>query len=340
MVDYHSSIGSVAYLDLLRIAQDDVISKILGTPRPKTISGKTYWYDYYRTGTAEHWKYIGPETPELKSKLAEISTLRAASDARKVERSRLVRLLRAEGFMSIEARFGSLLAAMERIGVFRLGGTLVGTTAFRLYEGELGTRLSAGDLVQTGDLDIASFEKLSLAIGDQVEQPMAEVLGELGFEPRPSVENGKVWNWSQATRETLVEFLTPGFGDEGLRTLPALGVSAQALHHLNFLIADPIKAVALYRSGVLVQIPRPEAFAIHKLIIADRRRRDVEGDLKSRKDRAQAAFLIEVLAEMRPDELAEAFTDAMSRGAKWRSRLQSSLKRMPESHAILEALPS
>ncbi|WP_241560124.1 GSU2403 family nucleotidyltransferase fold protein [Solirhodobacter olei] len=27
---------------------------------------------------------------------------------------------------------------------------------------------------------------------------------------------------------------------------------------------------ALYRSGVLVQIPQPERFAIHKLIVADR----------------------------------------------------------------------
>ena len=42
----------------------------------------------------------------------------------------------------------------------------------------------------------------------------------------------------------------------------ALGVSAQALHHLNYLIAEPIQAAVLYRSGVLVQIPRPERYAI------------------------------------------------------------------------------
>lgn len=53
---------------------------------------------------------------------------------------------------------------------------------------------------------------------------------------------------------------TPSFHpEEDVRDLPALGVAAQSLHFLNFLIAEPIKAAALYRSGVLIQIPRPEA---------------------------------------------------------------------------------
>jgi|GEM_PF-2347205 len=102
------------------------------------------------------------------------------------------------------------------------------------------------------------------------------------------------------------------------------------LHHLNYLIAEPIKAAVTYRSGVLVQIPQPERFAIHKLIVADRRR--AGGDvLKVEKDRRQAAFLIEVLAMDRPDELRDAYEDALSRGPKWKSRVEASLQRMPET---------
>jgi hypothetical protein len=134
-----------------------------------------------------------------------------------------------------------------------------------------------------------------------------------------------------------VEFLTPAFGDESVKPLPALGVSAQALNYLNFLIADPIHAVALYRSGILVQIPRPERFAIHKLIVADRRQGGPD-QLKARKDRAQADYLIAVLAEDRPEELAEAYRDALSRGPRWRQRIEASLKRMPETAARLSAL--
>jgi hypothetical protein len=80
----------------------------------------------------------------------------------------------------------------------------------------------------------------------------------------------------------LVEFLTPSIGDEGVRDLPALGVTARALDDLDDLIADPIKEAVLHRSGVLVQIPRPERFAEHTLIVADRRR-DGPDALKARK---------------------------------------------------------
>jgi hypothetical protein len=114
-------------------------------------------------------------------------------------------------------------------------------------------------------------------------------------------------------------------------------VSAQALNYLNYLIADPMPAVALYRSGVLVQIPRPERYAIHKLIVADRRHGGPD-QMKARKDREQAGFLVSVLAEDRPEELAEAYQDALSRGPRWRERIASSLKRMPETRALLDGL--
>ena len=135
----------------------------------------------------------------------------------------------------------------------------------------------------------------------------------------------------------MVEFLTPAFGEERVKPLPALGVSAQALNYLNYLIAEPIAAVALYRSGILVQLPRPERFAIHKLIVADRRHGGPD-QAKARKDRGQAAFLISVLAEDRPDDLREAFIDALSRGPRWRERLDASLARLPETAGILRGL--
>lgn len=86
-----------------------------------------------------------------------------------------------------------------------------------------------------------------------------------------------------------------------------------------------------------MQVPRPERFAIHKLIVADRRR-DGADSLKAMKDRMQATFLIEVLAEDRPDELAEAYEDALARGTRWRERIRSSLERMPEARSRLNRL--
>jgi hypothetical protein len=71
--------------------------------------------------------------------------------------------------------------------------------------------------------------------------------------------------------------------------------------------------------------------------VADRRREGVES-LKSRKDRIQAAFLIGVLGEDRPDDLAEAYEAALSAGPAWRARVARSLDRLPQSRAVLEAL--
>ncbi|WP_367151577.1 GSU2403 family nucleotidyltransferase fold protein [Leisingera sp. F5] len=232
---------------------------------------------------------------------------------------------------------GSILSAMAAAGIFRLGGTLVGTNAFRLYEGELGVRLPLGGMANTGDIDIAQFEKLSVALQDQVEPGLAETFSALKFDPVPGLGKGRTWRWAQEGSGQLVEFLTPAFGDETIRDLQALGVGAQALNYLNFLIAEPIHAAAIYRSGVLVQVPRPERYAIHKLIIAARRR-DGAGSLKPVKDREQAAFLIKAMAEDRLDDLAAAYATATEAGPRWREHIGNSLKRMPETKAILESL--
>ncbi|WP_269085021.1 GSU2403 family nucleotidyltransferase fold protein, partial [Sulfitobacter sp. HI0129] len=215
--------------------------------------------------------------------------------------------------------------------------TVVGTNAFRLYEGELGIRLPLGGMANTGDIDIAQFERLSVALQDQVDPGLAETFSTLKFAPVPGLDRGRTWRWAQGGSGQLVEFLTPAFGNESVRELPALGVCAQALNYLNFLIAEPIFAAAIYRSGILIQVPRPERFAVHKLIVADRRREGA-GSLKSAKDREQAAYLIEVMAEDRPDDLARAYTAAMAVGPRWREHIVNSLDRMAYTKAVLKEL--
>jgi hypothetical protein len=56
------------------------------------------------------------------------------------------------------------------------------------------------------------------------------------------------------------------------------------------------------------------------------------------KDRRQATFLIRILAEDRPDELANAHSAAMDVGPNWRKRLTASLRREPEILEILIGL--
>lgn len=333
----HSRPAVVAYQDLLRLHLDERASGLVGSIEERRRNGRTYLYERFRLGTQMISRYLGDDRPELRMRLDRAEALKAGAEERRERMVRLTRTLRAEGFITTDRETGSLLLAFSRVGVFRLGGTLVGTTAYGLYQGELGIRMDYEELAQTADVDLASFERLSVVLEDKVEQTPGEILRLLKFDPIPGIGDRQVWRWRQSRSEAMVEFLTPAFGDERVKPLPALGVSAQALNYLNFLIADPIPAVALYRSGVLVQVPRPERFAIHKLIVADRRQGGPE-QLKARKDRAQAAFLVAVLAEDRPDELAEAYEDALSRGPRWRERITASLKRMPETKERLTTL--
>jgi hypothetical protein len=109
----------------------------------------------------------------------------------------LIRILRAEGFMRIDAATGSLMSAMAKAGVFRLGGTIVGTPAFRLYEGELGLRYRFDDTAQTRDMDIASFARLYLALEDAVSPRLQDVFRDFAFDPVPSLKPENVWRWKQ-----------------------------------------------------------------------------------------------------------------------------------------------
>lgn len=333
----YSRMAQVAYQDLLRLHQDEAASELIGSVEERHRNGRVYLYDKFRIGTDMRSRYLGEGSDELRERLAKAQALKAAGEERRKTMARLARILRAEGFTATDRDTGSLLLAFARAGVFRLGGTLVGTAAYALYQGELGVRFDAEELAQTGDIDFASFERLSVALGDRVEEEPGDILRSLKFDSVPAVEGRQVWKWRQNRGTAMVEFLTPAFGDETVKPLPALGVSAQALNYLNFLIAEPIAAVALYRSGVLVQIPQPERFAIHKLIVADRRKAGPD-QAKARKDRGQATFLIKVLAEDRPDDLREAYSDALSRGPRWRERIEATLKRLPETEAVLRGL--
>jgi hypothetical protein len=328
-VRYHSQRAQSAYHDLLHLLKDEAVSDIVGTPTRRERGGRVYWYDRYRIGDAIRERYIGEDSEGLRVRLARHRQLKANRVGRSRTRATLVRLLRSEGVNGLDASTGKLLAALAKAGLFRLGGELVGTQAFRLYEGELGIRLPADETAMTADIDVASFTRLSMALGDTAEPSLAQVLHDFDFQGVPSLEGHKVWKWRQTSGETYVEFLTASFEErEGLVDLPALRLQAQALHHLNYLIAEPIEAAAAYRDGILIHIPRPERFAVHKLIVADRRQ-GAERQ-KARKDLLQAELLCRVLAEDRPFDLVEAYEDAMSRGPRWRERIDASLKRAPQ----------
>ena len=142
MIQRHSTLAHAAYHDLLRSLGDEQVAGLRGSPALEQRAGRRYWYDTYRVGDQVRKSYIGEDTPELADRIARQREIARRNREGASHRTRLVRLLRAEGFLPTDGGTGSILNAMAKIGVFRLGGTIVGTHAFRLYEGELGLRYS------------------------------------------------------------------------------------------------------------------------------------------------------------------------------------------------------
>jgi hypothetical protein len=136
-------------------------------------------------------------------------------------------------------------------------------------------------------------------------------------------------------RGLRVEFLTPNLGPDTdtPQVLPALRTDAQPLRFLDFLIHEPEQAVVLHRGGVLVLVPAPERYAVHKLILSVRRRM---GKVKRDKDVNQAQAMIEPLLEKRPRELAAVWEEALARGPTWRQLLLDGMSRLePDARDLL-----
>jgi hypothetical protein len=284
----------------------------------RTIRGRQYWY--FRSPMTEGnrpEKYAGPDSPELADKI----TRHRSEKSEYKDRRTLVSALIRSGFRGPDARTGGILDALAKAGVFRLRAVVVGTAAYQIYPGLIGARLSATNTM-TDDLDQAQFRGISLAVEDAVEIPFLDILRSVDpdFQPVPSAFAPR-----HPTRFALgdryrVDILTPmqGASDDTPVALPALKTDAQPLRFLDFLIYREVQAVALWGAGIPVNVPAPERYALHKLLVSRLRLSTGESQAKAAKDIRQAGELISVLSTQRPYEMRDMWEELIGRGPRWR----------------------
>jgi hypothetical protein len=94
-----------------------------------------------------------------------------------------------------------------------------------------------------------------------------------------------------------------------------------SLRFLDYLIENPVPAVALGRRPVLVRVPQPARYAVHKLIVSQER--DKKFALKTQKDLEQSFDLQKALETLHPESLAEAFEEVRRKGPGWRKRVKA-----------------
>lgn len=315
-------------LDLSSVLAFETAFEEPGTFSAKTVKGSKYWYfrpSRPSSGADSPQRYVGPERAEL---LERIAQHRQAKRDQSAQRALVRSLVHSYGLPAPLPAVAQVVEGLARSGVFRLRGVLVDTIAYQTYAAMLGVRLR-GALTQTSDVDVAQFLSVSIAVQDQTDS-MEKVLKEIDPTFRKIIPNlGHNASTQYISSQQLrVDFLVPNQGadsDEPLY-LPALKTAAEPLRFLDFLIYEPVKAVLLHGGGTAVTVPSPERFAVHKLILSRRRK---TSEAKADKDLRQAAVLLQILLQKRPEDLKRVWEEAVQRGPIWRELLQGGTAQLP-----------
>ena len=98
---------------------------------------------------------------------------------------------------------------------------------------------------------------------------------------------------------------------------------AQPLPFLDFLLEDTGRGIIINGGGILVNVPAPARFALHKLIIFQERPYTFHA--KIQKDQIQAAQILQVLLDERPGDLELAWKALKKRGPSWVKKTRKGL---------------
>lgn len=317
-------------LTIHAVAEETAIGAPPGTFVSKAIKGRTYWYLQRQEAGRKRQLYLGPESDNLQAWMRGVKEARSAARVDDESRSRVCSMLAAGGAVRETAAATKVLQLLSESGVFRWGAVLVGTHAFAAFANMLGVRFDRRTL-RTQDVDIAQDPAIGIALASRQETADVERTLEesgLGFHAVPSLDPRQPsTSYKIRGRELRIDFLTPLEGPESDKPvfLPEFKISALPLRFLGYLIENPAQAVIVGGSGILVNVPDPARFAIHKLWVSGRR--SVTEQAKAAKDLRQAGQLIEVLLDDRPEDLAVAWNGLQRTGSAAR-RVRAAIGRL------------
>lgn len=291
-----------------------------------------YWY--WQPNTAVNGKrpsaiYLGRDDEKTRARLEAMQG--EAAGLR--ERRDLVRSLRGARLPAPDRLTGNVLAAMSDAGVFRMRAVVIGSVAFQAYSPLLGVRIPAS-LARTDDLDIAQFHSIAVMVDDTINADLEEILRTVdpGFTGIPDPIDGRRtlrYALRRGREEVFsVDVLCPLRGRERDRItyLRALRSHAQVIRFLDFLLYQERPAVALHGPGIPINVPAPERFALHKLLVGQMRHAIRRSQIKARKDFEQARALVDILLVSAPDDLMDAWVELVARGPSWRQKAMKGLE--------------
>ncbi len=294
------------------------------TFRKKAVKGREYWYVQEPTGAVGRAaeKYLGPDTPEIRA-----AAEAGCSRARRCQRTPHDRPLPDGSRPSVH---GSVVGIAPQ-GIVRSGSVPAARCAHRHARLSMlcwasGHPPAGRQSERTADLDLAQDYGIAVALNDRLDRPLLAVLRsvEPQFAPVPTLDPVQASASYARPGGYRVDVLTTNRGREYDQTveLPPLRTAARSLRFLDFLLKESLDATVLVDAGVLVKVPAPARYAIHKLIVAQRR----SDQAKVRKDFLRAESLLDHLAVRDPFRLRDTWQEASARGKKWATLIEQGRK--------------
>lgn len=310
------------------------IADLNGSFAAKTVRGKTYWYFQYTEPAGKlRQTYVGPDTDAVRT-LRE----RMAQPSAQQSLGPLARSAVALGCVEVLPRHMRVIQRLAEYGFFKAGGVLIGTHAFLAYGNMLGVHWN--DASRTQDVDFAHAGKnLAIALPGNFEVNTDAAIKslEMGLLPVSSL-SGKAGATYLSPREPefRLDFLTTMHrGKEEPFEHAQLGVTLQPLKFMEYSLENVQLAVLIAGDRVVVvNLPHPARYALHKLIVYGERQGSFA--VKSNKDLIQAGLLLTRLKETRQWEIEEAWADLLGRGKGWKERVKRGRDALARSFPELE----
>ncbi len=304
------------YADLAQNVTADTLER--ATISRRHVSGQRRLYADIRRGDRREQIYLGTVGDQEAERKAELYR-RGAADAK--IRRKTVAILKSAGIGAPDLATGQVIEALARGSLFDRGAVLIGTVAFQTFAPIVGAYLPvAAQMTQDADLAATRLAIPNLAKGLHVDAMLRNA--DEAFAPRFLLTDKLPSRFQSAKTGLVVEMLTTRGRNDGPVQIPSLGCAAIPLRYMEYLLEDPVEAVALYGAGVRIKVPDPARYAVHKLIVHQVR----SNPIKAQKDLLQAKELIEVYRTRDPEHLDDMIEDAVRRGRSWSKLVRDGLK--------------
>lgn len=318
-----STAAATAYAELAEQTRSfelsNALAGLVGSFHKLQRKGRAYWYFAYRDlGSKVRMVYVGPDDERVRALVERFDATRGTQPLAPQAQAAL-----ALGCAAAAPKHFRIIKRLSEYGFFRAGGMLIGTHAFLALGNMLGVRWVEG--ASTLDTDFAhAGRNVSLALPADLRIDVHGALEslEMGLLPVAQFDGKAAAHYRNPTdHELRIDFVTSAARRAGPVVMRELNLALQPLKFMELSLEAPLQACVIAQVGAcLINVPAPERYAVHKLIVAGER--PTEERTKARKDLLQAASLASYFLEAGNARVFNAaWRDALARGKGWRTRL-------------------